>query len=318
MKTVLVTGGAGFIGSHIVDKLISKNYKVIVLDNLVSGKREFINPKAEFVQGDVTQIKDIDKLFKKNKIDVVFHIAGQPSIVNSFTDPFTDVNTNFIGTINMVLSSIKYGVERFLYASSMTVYGNQEKLPIKETASCVPINYYGVAKYAAERFVHISAEKKDLEKPFNVTSFRMFNVYGPRQSLTNPYQGVLAIFIGNVLRNEPIKIFGKGDQARDFIYVGDITEIWTNSIDNKKSFGKVFNIGYGKKTSIKDLAQNVIKACRKDNYKISFEEGRSGDQKYIEADISLAKSEIKFHPKYSLDRGLNLTLTWAKKNNSTQ
>lgn len=315
MRTALVTGGAGFIGSHVVDRLIEKKYRVIVLDNLITGKLEFVNSKATFIKGDVTKLKDIEKVFKNNKIDVVLHIAGQPSIVNSFTDPFTDVNTNFIGTINMVLSSIKFGVDRFLYASSMTLYGNQEKLPIKETAASMPINYYGVAKFAAERFVHITSEKKELTKPFNVTSFRMFNVYGPRQSLTNPYQGVLAIFMGNVLRKEPITIFGDGSQGRDFVYVEDVANVWVDSIENKKSFGNVYNIGSGKKVSISSLAKIVIDACGFDSktYPIIYKQKRSGDQKLIEADIKKARKDLKFKPHYSLSKGLKATLEWAKK-----
>ncbi len=315
MKNVLVTGGAGFIGSHIVDNLIDKKYKTIVLDNLVAGNTQFINSKAKFYKGDVTKESDLERVFSENKIDVVFHLAAQPSIVNSFTDPFTDANTNFIGTMRTVISSIKHGVTRFVYASSMTVYGNPTKLPITEDSAVMPINYYGIAKYAAERFTHVTSEKKDLEKPFNVTSLRMFNVYGPRQSLNNPYQGVLAIFIGNVLRGEPIKIFGKGDQTRDFVYVEDVAKIWVDIINNKKSFGKTFNIGFGKGTPILTLAENVIRAFGKnDEYPIIFGRERSGDQKFIEADIQKAKKILHFTPATSLYEGMEKTLKWAKEN----
>lgn len=316
MKTVLVTGGAGFIGSHIVDKLVSQNYKAIVLDNLVAGNRECVNPEAKFYKGDVTKEEDLEKVLSENKIDVVFHLAAQPSIVNSFKDPFTDVNTNLIGTMKTVIKSVNHGISRFIYASSMTVYGNPKNLPVDEECPAIPINYYGIAKYAAERFVHVTSEKKDLPQPFNVTSFRMFNVYGPRQSLTNPYQGVLAIFIGNVLRGEPIKIFGEGNQTRDFVYIDDVAKVWIDSIENKKSFGKVFNIAFGEGTPILSLAKNVIKACgfKEDDYPISFDRERSGDQKKMEANISKAKKYLNFQPEYALDSGLKKTLSWAIKN----
>ena len=198
----------------------------------------------------------------------------------------------------------------------MTLYGNPETLPIKENAKPAPINYYGIAKYASERFVHITSERLDLETEFFPTSFRMFNVYGPRQSLTNPYQGVLAIFIGNVLRHEPITIFGNGKQGRDFVYVEDVANAWVNNIENKKSYGNVYNIGAGKQTPILTLAKIVIKACGFDpkKYPIVFKPKRSGDQKFIEADINRARKDLKFKPNYSLSKGLKATLEWAKNN----
>src|SRR5260221_2072499 len=159
MKSIFVTGGAGFIGSHVVDALIKKKCDVVILDNLSSGKRENIHPKAHFIKGDVSNPKDIEKVFSEHHIDIVFHIAGQPSIINSFTNPQSDFNTNFSGTMNMVMASLKYKISRFLYASSMTAYGNPIHLPIKETDPCIPISYYGIAKYAAERFVHATAQK---------------------------------------------------------------------------------------------------------------------------------------------------------------
>jgi len=310
MKTVLVTGGAGFIGSHIVDKLLQKKYKVIVADNLSTGNKKFLPKDIPFIKADVSKQKEVEKVFAENKIHIVIHIAGQPSIVNSFTDPSLDFSTNFTGTMNMILTAKKYKVKRFLYASSMTVYGNQKKLPIEESNPCVPINYYGVAKYAAERFVHITAEKENMD----VTSFRMFNVYGPRQSLTNPYQGVLAIFAGNVLRNEQITIFGDGKQGRDFVYVDDVANVWVDAIENEKSFGEIFNIGNGRQTSMVTLAKTVIKACGEDpkKYPIIFKEKRPGDQRYIEADITKARKLLHFNPEFPLEEGLRKTLTWAK------
>lgn len=162
--------------------------------------------------------------------------TGCASIINSFTDVHGDERTNFIGTINVVTESIAHRIARFLYASSVTVYGNIEKLQVQEDIPCCSIPYYGISKYAAERFVHASSGRTDILSRFNATSFRMFNAYGPRQSLTNPYQGVMVIFIGNALRGEPINIFGDGRQARDFVYIDDVVNAWIAAIDKHTKY----------------------------------------------------------------------------------
>lgn len=314
MPTVLVTGGAGFIGSHLSDRLIKSNYQVIILDNLSTGKQTYIPKSAIFIRGDVRRKQEVEAIFRKYAFDIVIHIAGQASTITSFTDPFFDIETNFLGTVNIVLSAVAHHVPRLLYASSMTVYGHPDKLPILETNLPRPISYYGITKYAAERFVHATAERIDLKKPLNVTSFRMFNVYGPRQSITNPYQGVLAIFIGNVLRGEPITIFGDGRQSRDFVYIDDVVDSWMSAIDNPKSFNQSVNIGSGRQTSILDLARAVITATNKDpgKYPIRYQSKRPGDQQFIAADIAKAKKLLGFRPKTSLSQGLAKTIAWAK------
>src|SRR5262249_26704011 len=149
-------------------------------------------------------------------LDAVCHIAGQVSLIRSFTHPGTDLRTNVEGTLNVLQACLQHHVPRLLYASSMTVYGHATVLPTPENEPCEPVSYYGITKYAAERYARTTAERPDLGHPFNVTCFRMYNVYGPRQALDNPYQGVLGIFLGNLLRNEPIVIFGDGEQTRDF------------------------------------------------------------------------------------------------------
>lgn len=314
MQTVLVTGGAGFIGSHLSDRLITSGYRVIILDNLSTGNKTYIPDKAIFVRGDVRRKKEVEAVFRKYAFNVVIHLAGQSSTITSFTDPFFDIETNFHGTVNVVLAAVATHVPRFLYASSMTVYGQPEKLPIPETQPARPISYYGITKYAAERFVHATSDRVDLKRPFLTTSFRMFNVYGPRQSITNPYQGVLAIFIGNVLRGEPITIFGDGMQARDFVYIDDVVDAWLAAIDKPRSFSQILNIGSGRQTSILDLAKAVIATLGKNpnKYPILFQPERPGDQRFMEADITLAKKILGFRPKISLSQGLAKTIAWAK------
>lgn len=312
-KHILVTGGAGFIGSHLADRLIKLGHPVTIFDNLSTGFKSYINPKAKFIKGDTSNMSDVKKLFE-NKFDVVCHIAGSASSIKSFADAHEDVKANFLGTINVVNESIAKQVPRFLYASSMTVYGNIEKLLIKENAPCRPISYYGISKYASERFVHATGDRVDLNSPFNVTSFRMFNVYGPRQSLTNPYQGVMAIFIGNVMRKEPINIFGDGKQSRDLIYIDDIVDVWVKSIDNKNTFRKVFNLGFGLDVSVNQLVTTIIKTLGKNPrvYPILYKPPRPGDQRHMKADISEIKKVLRWNPKIDLKEGLVRTIKWAK------
>ncbi len=230
-RRILVTGGAGFIGSHIVDRLVERGFRVVVIDNESTGKREQVNPAAEFIAGDVRQPADLAPIFAAG-VDAVLHIAGQASIRLSFNDPANDLNVNTLGTINVLQQCIAHRVPRLLFASSMTIYGNTDVVPTPETTAPDPVSYYGVTKYAAERYVHLTAQRRDLDFSFNVTSLRMFNIYGERQSLTNAYQGVFAIFTGNVLRGEPIKIHADGEQSRDFLHIDDAARAWVDAIDN--------------------------------------------------------------------------------------
>lgn len=312
MQKALITGGAGFIGSHLVHKL-KNTYKVHVLDNLATGDRSFIPKDIPLFVEDVRNKDNVLAIVQKIQPDIIFHIAGQASNINSFSDPHFDIDVNFKGTVNVVLAALATNVSRFLYASSMTAYGHPDSLPVTELQSCKPVSYYGISKYAAERFVHATALRNDLSHPFHITSFRMFNVYGPRQSLTNSYQGALAIFIGNVLRNEPITIYGDGLQTRDFIYVEDVVNAWTSAIDEPNTFGQVYNLGNGKQISVRDMVNAVILAAKKnpDTYPVIYKDQRPGEQRFMEANIKKALKDFAFKPTISFRAGLSKTLEWA-------
>jgi len=312
MRRVLVTGGAGFIGSHMADRLLEEGYEVIVLDNESTGFRENVPDKAQYIKGDVTNKDDVSKCFEK-QIDVVFHIAGKASTIKSFDDPFLDLSTNVIGTLNIIEMCLQRKVPRFLYASSMTCYGHPNKIPTPVENPCQPISYYGITKYSAERYVLATARRNDLNFDFNVTSFRMFNVYGERQSLENPYQGVMAIFISNILSKTPITIHSDGEQTRDFIYIEDIADAWISAIDNSRAYGQVFNLGTGRDLSINQLVDLILKVDGKDRsgYPIVFSEERPGDQKHMRADISKTTSILNWHPKTDIEEGMNSTIKWA-------
>lgn len=298
MHTILVTGGAGFIGSHVATALISPTNRIVIFDDLSTGRKAAVPERAIFVKGDVRNNTAVDAVAKKYKPDVVCHIAGQASNINSFTNPHADADVNYKGTINVVTACVRHHIPRLVYASSMLANN--------------PASYYGISKYAAERFVLATALRPDLHYPFNVTALRMFNVYGPGQSITNPYQGVLAIFIGNVLRGEPIRIFGSGRQTRDFIYIDDVCDAWKRVIHNPKRYGNVLDLGSGKPISINRLATAVIAACGKNpkTYPIIHVPPRPGD-------LPVVRAQSKT-PTIAFAEGLYRTVAWARRHNSSR
>ena len=310
---LLVTGGAGFIGAHLCRRLLADGHTVSVVDNESTGRRENLAPGIRFVQGDVTRLAEVEPEFAGG-VDAVFHIAGQVSIIRSFSDPTQDLRTNVEGTLNILQLCLKYKVPRLIYASSMTLYGDSKNVPTPESEPCQPDSYYGIAKFAAERYVHSTAQRPDLGFDFGVTSLRMFSVYGPGQSFSNPYQGVLGIFSGNLLRGEPITIFGDGDQTRDFVYIDDIVDAWVRALRTPASRGKIINLGSGRSLSINDLAKAVITAFgpQAGGHKIVRAPSRPGEQRSVRADIGLAKSVLGWEPHTSFEAGLAETVRWAR------
>jgi len=309
---ILVTGGAGFIGSHLADGLIREGHRVVIVDNETTGRSPNVPVEAVYVKGDVTRFADLELAFAQG-LDAVCHIAGQVSLISSFTNPLVDLRVNVEGTVNVLQLCLKYRVPRLLYASSMTVYGTSEQLPTPESAPCAPISYYGITKYAAERYVHATAQRVDLDFAFHVTSFRMYNVYGPRQALDNPYQGVLGIFLGNLLRDEPVTIFGDGHQSRDFIYIDDVVEAWVSALANPKTYGGVFNLGSGHRLSINQLADHALAAFDRTRIdgRVVYAPGRPGEQRHVEADITLARKVLGWQPRMPFNVGLAETVRWA-------
>jgi UDP-glucose 4-epimerase len=315
-KRILITGGAGFIGGHIAELLLTHGHQVIALDNLATGKQENIPDGAQLVIGDVADPVLLDSIFVSS-IDAVMHIAGQASISLSFADPAADLNTNTLGTIRILQACLKHKVPRLLFASSMTIYGASPVTPTPETAPPNPISYYAITKYAAERYVHATALRPDLGFNFNITSFRMFNVYGPRQSLTNAYQGVFAIFVGNVLRGEPIRIYSDGEQARDFVHVTDVARAWVAALDNPATYGQVMNLGTGHPTSVNQLADLVLAAFghTRDTYPVEYRAAQAGDMRVSAADITRAQSLLGWSPQVAVNDGMAETIAWARQLN---
>lgn len=310
---IIVTGGAGFIGTHLCRKLLADGHQVTVIDNEFNSDRSSVPNGAEFCLGDVTRPEDLEPVFSKG-CDAVCHLAGQVSIIRAFDNPVADLRTNVEGTINVVEMCLAHRVPRLIYASSMTAYGDTGVVPTPESESCRPDSYYGITKFAAECFVHATAARPDLAHRFDVTSLRMFSVFGPGQAWDNPYQGVLGIFLGRIKRGEPITIFGDGKQTRDFVYIEDIVGGWLAVLNNpEQTAGKIFNLGSGRALSINELAERAIAAygLGSNGHEIIYAPSRPGEQRQVQADISLAEKTFDWRPKMSFETGLLETVRWA-------
>jgi UDP-glucose 4-epimerase len=309
MSLVLVTGGAGFIGSHLCERLLAAGHDVTALDDLSTGRREHVPEGVRLVVADVADTDAVRAAFEERAPDAVLHVAGQASIARSFDRPERDLRTNVLGTLNVLEACLSTGVPRLVNAGSMTAYGEPSRVPTPEDEPCVPVSNYGVTKYAAERYAHIAAERG-----LAVTSLRMFNVYGERQSLTNPYQGVLAIFVGNVLRREPITIHSDGAQTRDFVYVADVAEAWLRVLEAPSTAGAVLNVGSGRETSVEELARAVLSAFGHEweDWEIRRADAQLGDQRRSGADIAAITAATGWRPSTALEEGMRRTIAWAR------
>jgi UDP-glucose 4-epimerase len=308
-----VTGGAGFIGSHLVDGLLAAGQSVCVIDNESTGSQSNVAADADFVRGDVRSDDDLRRAFDPVP-DAVFHVAGQASIKLAYADPGEDLGVNVGGTIKVLEHCLTRSVPRLVFASSMTVYGNPRRVPTPEDEPPAPVSFYGITKYAAERYVHLTGARTDLDPGLAVSCLRMFNVYGPRQSLSNPYQGVLAIFLGNLLRDEPIRIDGDGDQSRDFVFIDDVVRAWIACLDEPRSVGRVLNLGSGTATTVNALCDAVLDQFghSRSTYPVTAAEQQQGDVRSSEAEITAIREILGWTPKVALGEGLRQTVEWAR------
>jgi UDP-glucose 4-epimerase len=312
LSNVLVTGGAGFIGSHLCEALVARGDRVTAVDDLSTGSTDHVPEGVDLVEADVADGDVVHEVFADRHFDAVLHVAGQASIATSFANPGRDLRANVIGTLNVLQECVAAEVPRLVYASSMTVYGEPPVVPTPEDIPCRPVSYYGVTKYAAERYVHVTGEREDI--PLAVTSLRMFNVYGERQSLSNPYQGVLAIFIGNVVRREPITIHSDGRQTRDFVYVADVVDAWLRVLDDEATYGAAYNVGSGRETSIAELARAVLHGFGEspETWELRSGPAQEGDLRRSGADISALGAATGWRPTTPLEEGMERTIGWAR------
>lgn len=309
MPKILVTGGAGFIGSHIVDKLIENGDKVVVVDNLSTGNIENVNSKAIFYKIDITN-KDLYKVFEKEKPEYVIHQAAQIDIQKSIKNPVYDAEVNILGTVNILECCRKYNVKKIIYASSAAVYGNPEYIGIDEKHRVNPISYYGISKHTPEHYFEVYRQLYGLR----YTILRYANVYGIRQDPKGE-GGVVSIFLDMMLRGMQPVIYGDGEQTRDFIYVSDIAR--ANILALKNGDNDIFNIGTGVKTSINQLFKLMNKLIG-NNLKPKYGQAREGDILHSYFDNSKAKSMLNWEPKFTLEEGLRETIEYYKERYSVK
>lgn len=306
-KNVLVTGAAGFIGSHVVDSLITLGYKVISLDDLSNGFVENVNLKSTFVKGSIEDVELINKLFRKYKFKFVFHLAAYAAEgLSHFIKRFNYQN-NLIGSINLINASINTGsVECFVFTSSIAVYG-ENQLPMREDVKPMPEDPYGIAKYAVE------LDLKESKKMFglNYIIFRPHNVYGERQNIGDKYRNVLGIFMNQILKNEDITIFGNGEQTRAFTYIGDVAPIIANSIEIEECYNEILNIGADKPYSINELVK-IISNEMEIQPKICYLEARNEVINAFSSHKKARKYFGKFFTNISLQDGVRRMVKYVK------
>lgn len=300
-KKILVTGGAGFIGSNLVDMLSPQN-KVTVLDNLSSGRLSNLaksEGRIRFVKGDILDRPLVNEAMKG--IDYVFHLAANVGNMRSIEDPLYDMGVNIEGTINILEAAVKAKITRLVYSASGAVFGEARYMPIDEEHPVNPESPYGVSKLAAEKYVFAFRKVHGLP----VTAVRYFNVYGPRQG-TSGYANVLAVFFGRIQRNEPLTVFGDGEQSRDFVYVGDVARANMLAAVNPEAVGQIFNIATGKSATVNELVQVINDVSGRKN-QVVYADSRPGEVKHSKANIAKAQKVLGYAPKTSLAEGVKLT-----------
>ena len=302
-KKIFVTGGAGFIGSHLADRLLKEKYKVAVIDNLSTGKKQNLNSKAKFYKLDI-QSQKIAEVFRKEKPDIVFHFAAQIDVRKSIESPIKDAEINILGTLNILENCKKYKVKKFIFPSSVGVYGNSKNLPIKEEFSLNSISPYPVTKLAIEKYLNYYQSQG-----LSYTCLRYSNIYGPRQSAKGE-GGVIALFFNKILSGDRPIIYGDGKQTRDFLYVDDAVEAAIKAINAPS--GSVYNIGRNKEVTISELVELMSNIFKKDIHPI-FKPFRQGEILKSRVSYSKAKKELKWQPKYGLSKGLKQTAEWFEK-----
>lgn len=312
----LVTGGAGFIGSHVVDALLDRGLRVIVVDNLSTGKRDNLAGQAGsgrllFLEADIC-----DGLFavtynlpsKWRKADIVIHLAAQTSVVRSIASPLSDARTNYFGTLQVLEYARHVAAERVVLISSSAVYGDLNAIPVDESHRTAPLSPYGVHKLMGEMvsgYYHRAYAQSML-------ALRLFNVYGPRQDPSSPYSGVISVFVKRALTGEPLVIYGDGTQTRDFVYVGDVARAVVHASLAAEVETGIFNIGTGRETSINGLGRMIIDLAGT-AAEMRHVDGRGGEVYRSVADISEARARLNFRPQTALRDGLRRTLEWFQR-----
>ena len=297
---IIVTGGAGFIGKHLIEFFITKGINITIFDNFSNSKKDSItylkNQGVKIIEGDITKMQDINNAIKNH--DIVIHLAAKISVQESIENPSETFQTNVEGTKNVLIACEKNNIKKIIVSSSAAVYGESEpKIKLTEKSEMNPISPYGESKVMMEREIRRFVENHDV----NYVILRFFNIYGIGQSLE--YAGVITKFIKKIEMNKPLEIFGDGMQTRDFVSIKDIVNSIYDAMENGKN--GTYNIASGKGITIKKLAELMISLSKKD-LKIIYNNTKKGDIRFSQADISLAKKELQYLPKYGVENIKNL------------
>ena len=303
-RKALVTGGAGFIGSHMVDRLLELDYKVVVMDDLSTGKIKNLNSDAVFHHTDITQ-KPMSEIIQREQPDLVFHMAAQTSVTESTNNPIDDTNANVIGTMRVLEASRKVGVEKIIYScTGGALYGDPDKIPCMDDTVPVPVSPYGMSKWIAEQYLEFYYRQYRL----NFTSLRYGNVYGPRQD-PHGEAGVVAIFCRSMLEGKQPQIFGDGTQERDFISVFDVIDANIAAID--RGNGMTINIASSEAINVNRIFE-MLRSITRYKWDPVHAPQRAGEVYQIALDCTKAATELDWSPKISLEEGMQMTVDFFK------
>jgi len=301
---ILLTGAAGFIGSHLAKSLVMDGHEVDIVDNLSTGKRENVPDGVSFLELDLRFEESIRHLPQK-QYAAVLHLAGQSSGEKSFDDPLYDHDANARSTLLLAQWAREVGIDSFIYASSMGVYGRPEQLPVAESTEPLPISYYGASKLSAERILAVESSQG-----LRTVCFRMFNVYGPGQNLADMKQGMVSIYLAQLMREQSLVVKGSLDRVRDFIYVDDVVSAWKLAVE--KPVAGIFNLGTGIGTTVRDLIRKLVELCGlPEDFPVIQRGGTPGDQFAMVANIDSIRTVLGWSPTVSLDEGLTSIVAWA-------
>jgi nucleoside-diphosphate-sugar epimerase len=307
MANYLVTGGAGFIGSHLAEELVRRGESVRVVDNLITGKRHNLShlPRVEFIQGDLADL-DVARRAVAG-VDYVLHQAAIPSVPRSVQDPVTSNRANIDASLNVLVAARDAGVKRVVYAGSSSAYGNTPTLPKIETMPTAPLSPYALQKLVAEQYCQMFTQLYGLE----TVTIRYFNVFGPRQDPSSPYSGVISLFISALCEGKPPKIYGDGEQTRDFTYVANVVDGVLRACHANGASGEVINVATGGRISLNQLFRTVRDLVGASIEPV-YESVRAGDVRDSQADISKARRILGYEPLVRFEDGLKKTVEWYR------
>jgi nucleoside-diphosphate-sugar epimerase len=307
MAQYLVTGGAGFIGSHLAEELVRRGERVRVVDSLITGRRQNLAhlPQVEFLEGDLADLHVARRAVEG--VEYVLHQAAIPSVPRSVEDPITSNRANIDASLNVLVAARDAGVRRVVYAGSSSAYGNTPTLPKVETMATAPLSPYALQKLVAEQYCQMFTQLYGLE----TVTIRYFNVFGPRQDPSSPYSGVISLFIRALVEGRSPMIYGDGGQTRDFTYVANVVDGVLRACQAPDASGEVINVATGGRISLNELF-NVVKALTGATVEPTYADARAGDVRDSQADIGKARRLLGYQPIVSFEQGLEKTVEWFR------